>query len=271
MTAKDGTEVTARSAGPQAADLLTKHFKQTTERMTDEEAIAITERVVRRRQEENRRLPDRFPHAKDLLNHVKRHLIETDEWLANRQAKGGSLEQTTPEAAPALPPANSKHCGRAFSIAEVAACKHKRKGKATWHEKITTEMMDEAGPLWDQCFATMLNLTLLTGSWPLWFKDARMRHLIKPKAKTYSSAVDAKHTRPISIIPAMAKRADAMRAPSWATRSLVSARRGDAWTTSSRTCRRSRATGEEDGFAWRCAGTGSRPTTKCITQACYGS
>jgi exonuclease III/ribonuclease HI len=210
MTAKDGTEVTARSAGPQAADLLTKHFKQTTERMTDEEAIAITERVVRRRQEENRRLPDRFPHAKDLLNHVKRHLIETDEWLANRQAKGGSLEQTTPEAAPALPPANSKHCGRAFSIAEVAACKHKRKGKATWHEKITTEMMDAAGPLWDQCFATMLNLTLLTGAWPLWFKDARMRHLIKPKAKTYSSAVDAKHTRPISIIPAMAKRADAM-------------------------------------------------------------
>jgi hypothetical protein len=178
--------------------------------MTDEEALAITERVVKRRLKENRRPPARFSKTEDLLGHVRRHLTETDEWLETRQAKGGSLAHTTPEAAPALPPTNSEHCGRAFSIAEVAACKHKRKGKATWHDKITTEMMDEAGPLWDQCFATMLNLIMLTGSWPQWFKDARMRHLLKPKAKTYSTAVNAKHTRPITIIPAMGKRADDM-------------------------------------------------------------
>jgi exonuclease III len=210
MTAKDGSEQTVRDVGAGAANLLTKHFAETTKKMTNEEALAITQTVMDRREKENRKLPDPFTKANDMLRHVERHLVETDAWLETRQAAGQSLAHVTADEAPPLPRADAKHCGRAFSVAEVAACKHKRKGKATWHEKVTTEMMDAAGPLWDQCFATMLNMTLLTGCWPRWFKDARMRHLLKPTAKTYTTAVDAKHTRPISIIPAMAKRADAM-------------------------------------------------------------
>jgi hypothetical protein len=53
-------------------------------------------------------------------------------------------------------------------------------------------------------------MALYTGEWPDWFKNARMRHLIKSSAHDYTTAILAKHTRPISILPCMAKRAQAM-------------------------------------------------------------
>jgi hypothetical protein len=205
MTAKDGVKINAKGGGLDAANLLTHNFAQTTMRMTDDEAMAITKTVVERRAKEQR-----SPLGFDLVDHVKRHLEETDAWLATREAAGGELAMIMPNLAPPLPPADTVNQGRAFSIAEVTACKHKRKGKATWHDKVTTEMMDGAGDLWDQCFTTMLNLILLTGGWPKWFKDARMRNLIKSTANSYATEVDAKHTRPISILPAMAKRGDAV-------------------------------------------------------------
>jgi hypothetical protein len=205
MTTKDGVKTTAKGGGLDAANLLTQNFAQTTMRMTDEEALAITRTVVQRREKENRPAL-----AFDLVDRVKHHLEETDVWLATREAEGGELAVVMPNLAPPLPPADTVNPGRAFSVAEVSACKHKRKGKATWHDKVTTEMMDSAGALWDQCFTTMLNMILLTGGWPKWFKDARMRNLIKPTARTYATEVNAKHTRPISILPAMAKRADAV-------------------------------------------------------------
>jgi exonuclease III len=205
MTAKNGIKITARGGGLDAANLLTQNFAQTTMRMTDDEALAITRTVVERRAKEQRP-----PLGFDLVDHVKQHLEETDAWLATREAEGGELAVILPNLAPPLPPADTVNQGRAFSIAEVTACKHKRKGKATWHDKVTTEMMDTAGALWDQCFTTMLNLILLTGEWPKWFKDARMRNLIKSTANSYTTEVDAKHTRPISILPAMAKRGDAV-------------------------------------------------------------
>jgi hypothetical protein len=205
MTTKEGVKTTAKGGGLDAANLLTQNFAQTTIRMTDSEAVAITRTVADRRQKEKRPAL-----AFNLVDHVKQHLEETDAWYATGEAAGGDLAVLPPDQAPPLPPADTVNQSRAFSLAEVTACKHKRKSKATWHDKVTTEMMDSAGGLWDQCFATMLNLTLLTGRWPRWFKDARMRNLIKSTANTYTTEVNAKHTRPISILPAMAKRGDTM-------------------------------------------------------------
>jgi hypothetical protein len=202
MTDKKGSKISAGGGGLESANLLTRHFAQTTEPMTNREALAITDRIISRRSKESR------PAIANLRSTVQHHLEETTAWLQSREMEGQALATTSPEEVMPLPPQDVLNCGKAFSVAEVTACKHKRKGKATWHDKITTEMMDAAGPLWDECYATMLNLILLTGEWPVWFKDARMRHLLKPKANSYHSEVDAKHTRPISILPALAKRAD---------------------------------------------------------------
>jgi hypothetical protein len=189
----------------EAADLLTKHFADTTIPLSRDKALETIAKIDERRVQE-----DRAPYCQEGTNgsRAKIALSLPEKWFQEQACAGGELaKQKAPLEAPPLPKENCLN--KRVTTAEVLSqLKDFKKNKAVWHDRQTTEMLAAAGPIWAECFAAMMSLMLLTGKWVGWWKNARMRHLMKQKAKAYSSPVMCGHTRPLSILPAMAKLAE---------------------------------------------------------------
>jgi hypothetical protein len=196
----DREDPTAARQGSEATNLLTEHFANTTVPLADKIALETISRVDERRMAEGR-----TPFCPDTAkqDRAKAVLKTAQEWYDLERSQGKKLAPTSAAEADPLP--SGQVIGKCFTVAEVTAHRGKKRNKAVWHDRIPSELLDAAGPLWNECFATMLSVMLLTGKWVTWWKNARMKHLLKPKARGYVGPIFAGHTRPVSILPSMAK------------------------------------------------------------------
>jgi hypothetical protein len=193
------------SGGMEAADFLTAHFADTTRPRSTSSALDDVHKIEVRRASEGRKQI-----SPSLSERTTRALSAVEEWHSKQSAPGQLLAQIPAQLAEPLPGPASNLPGKRFTTAEVMACKVRKKGKSTWHDGVSDSIVASACSRWDECFAVMMSMAALTGEYPLWWKNPRMRHLLKSKANTYSTAIDPKHTRPLSIGHPMAKLGEAL-------------------------------------------------------------
>jgi hypothetical protein len=126
-----------------------------------------------------------------------------EEWYAQAE-----LTLINPQTVWEADPLPSAGYNRRFTAADIKAVLPKDRGKAVWHDGISYELMGAAPDIWLEAVATAMSLSMMTGVWPSFWKDPWMRFLVKPKGR-YPEPLQCKHTRPISILSALSKVAEA--------------------------------------------------------------
>lgn len=120
---------------------------------------------------------------------------------------GHELRRLAPGDATRLPVEGD---GRRVTVAELRSGRRAGKNPAPGFDRVPSALLRHGGDELDRVLATLASLQLALGHWPDVYKLARVTPLLKPSARGDVDGLVPSHTRPISVLTALASDAEAV-------------------------------------------------------------